>query len=450
MSSNTLGRTAIILIAIAIACSAQIALGQYAFVQDTDSVGNWNDVANWLDGGSNTTFPNAVGATVLFNAPIKTPSTGTYTLTLPATDVTVGELKIDNTGFNNSSRIVFGNSGGKLVFQATSGAAKYIETPNTGTAPQNSQNQIQANLLLNSDLEITQDNYPNLNTGTTLTGLINGDSTKTITKKGAGGIQFNYLLPLAPGEGFEGQFVVQNGSIRLINSSAAIAKSTGFTVQSGGQLQLADNAATAVPNFNMAPGAVLNLNGPGRAANQAIPEGALRFAISPGRTATFHNPVNLQSDSQVNVGAANTFGVFDNVVSGGGDLIKTGTGQLTLTGNNIYTGDTQVVAGILSVTSPYLADVADVFMTTGAKFNLNFVGTDTIRSLYFDGTAQPIGTYGATGSGAANINDALFSGSGILVVTLAVPEPATIVLLAFVSPFIALLVARRNLGKTRK
>src|SRR6478735_8473599 len=124
MNSNTSLRAAIILIAFATACNAQIALGQYTFVQDTDSLGNWNDVANWHDGGSNTTFPNAVGATVLFNAPIKNPSTGTYTLTLPAADVTVGELKIDNTGFTNSSKIVFGNSGGKLVFQATSGTAK--------------------------------------------------------------------------------------------------------------------------------------------------------------------------------------------------------------------------------------------------------------------------------------------------------------------------------------
>lgn len=445
MNSNTSLRAAIILIACATACHGAVPIGQYTFIQDTDSAGNWNDVANWTDGASNTTFPNSVGATVLFNAPIKNPSAGIYTLTLPATDVTVGELRIDNTGFTNSSRIFFGNGGGQLVFQATSGAAKYIETPNsTGTAPQNSQNQIQADLLLNSDLEIIQDNYPNLNTGTTFTGLTNGNSAKTITKKGTGSIQFNYALPLAAGEGFEGQYFVQNGSIRLVNSTSAIAKASGFTVQSGGQLQLADSAAIAVPNFNMASGAVLNLNGAGRDASQPSPDGALRFGISAGRFATFHNPVNLQSDARVNVALAGTFGVLDNVVSGNGNLIKAGAGQLTLTGVNIYTGDTQVVAGILSVTNPYLADSADVLMTTGAKFNLNFVGADTIRSLFFDGVAQPVGTYGATGSGAANINDALFSGSGVLNVTVSVPEPATIVLVVFVSPFMALLVARRT------
>ena len=501
-----------------VALSARIALGQYTFVQDTVATGNWTTTARWLDGGSNTTFPNAVDATVLFNAPIKNPSTGTYTLTLPATDVTVGQLKIDNTGFTNTSRIVFANSGGKLVFQSASGLAKYIETANTGTAPANTQNQIQTDLLLNSDLELTQDNYPNLNTGTTFTGIINGSSARTLTKKGAGGIQFNYAFSLGTGEGFEGQYVVQNGSIRLINSTSAIAKSTGFTVQSGGQLQLADNA-TAVPDFNMAPGAILNLNGTGRAAGQSNPEGALRFGITiAGRTATFHNPVNLQSDARVYVALAGTIGLFDKAVSGPGDLIKAGPGQLTLTAANTYVGDTQINAGILSMTNATLANSADVYMSTGAKFDLNFAATDTIRSFYLDGTPQPIGTYGATGSGATNINDTLFTGTGVLNVTTlpvvglpgdfnsdgkvdagdyvtwkknentnnalandnglgtpvgaghyslwranfgnppaagaslglaSVPEPATIVLLAFVYPFIAPLVARRNLGRTR-
>ena len=31
-------------ILLATACSAQLALGQYTFVQDTDSVGDWSDV----------------------------------------------------------------------------------------------------------------------------------------------------------------------------------------------------------------------------------------------------------------------------------------------------------------------------------------------------------------------------------------------------------------------
>ena len=49
--------------------------------------------------------------------------------------------------------------------------------------------------------------------------------------------------------------MIEAGAIRLINSSNPISKSTGFTVNSGGQLQLADNAGTAVPFYNLASGA---------------------------------------------------------------------------------------------------------------------------------------------------------------------------------------------------
>src|SRR5215203_2813180 len=34
-------------ILLATACSAQLALGQYTYVQDTDGAGSWSDVLNW-------------------------------------------------------------------------------------------------------------------------------------------------------------------------------------------------------------------------------------------------------------------------------------------------------------------------------------------------------------------------------------------------------------------
>src|SRR5689334_904712 len=82
-------------ILLATACSAQLALGQYTYVQDGDGVGNWDDPANWT-GGAAGTYPNGVGVTAQINQPIKT-GVGGYTLTIPATDVTVGQLTIDNT-----------------------------------------------------------------------------------------------------------------------------------------------------------------------------------------------------------------------------------------------------------------------------------------------------------------------------------------------------------------
>src|SRR5262249_14110845 len=160
----------------------------------------------------------------------------------------------------------------------------YIETTNgtAGDAPGGVQNSIQMPILVKNTLEVTQNNYPNLNTGTIFTNRFDGDSSSKIVKKGIGGIQFNLNSAPGAGFGFFGQFEIQEGAIRLINNTYSIGSSSGMTVKSGGQLQLADNA-TAVPDYNLASGAVLNLNGNGTANN-----GALQFGITvDGRTETF-------------------------------------------------------------------------------------------------------------------------------------------------------------------
>ena len=136
------------------------------------------------------------------------------------------------------------NHGGRLIFEDSSGTAKCIETANTPDAPQNVQNSIQVPIQLNSDLEITQNNYPNLNTGTIFTNRIDGDANRKIIKKGIGGIQFNLNVapPLTAGQGFFGQILIQEGAIRLINKTTFLSTVSGITVSDGGQLQLADNA----------------------------------------------------------------------------------------------------------------------------------------------------------------------------------------------------------------
>lgn len=175
-----------------------------------------------------------------------------------------------------------------------------------------------------------------------------------------------------------------------------------------------------------------------------------------------------------------TFGGTIEDGSGSVAITKIGTGTLTLTGTNSYTGDTRVEGGTLSVAEPTLADTADVYLTTGATLELDFApsggsagdfdnsafvdgadfilwqqntgvgsltdweadygtggGTptvDTIDQLFIDGVAQATGTWGAIGSGAAN-ETALISGLGWLNVTTtavantaAVPEPCAALL----------------------
>jgi autotransporter-associated beta strand protein len=413
-----------------LAGTSSIAFGQYTFVQDGDSVGAWDDVANWLDGGSNTTYPNAVGATVLMVEPVKS-GVGAYTLTMPATDVKVGQFTIDNTTNNymyTTQTILENNGGSRLIFEDSSGTAKYIETLNTNTAPQNIQNSIRPPILLNSDLEITQNNYLNLNTGTIFTNRIDAASNRKIIKKGVGGIQFNLNSAPGAGLGFFGTIEIQEGAIRLINQTFSIATASGITVSNGGQLQLADNNNQAVPIYNIAAGAVLNLNGVGTLAPSSGPQGALRFGIQGGRTTTFQSPVVLQTDSVISVGAANSIGVIDQAVSGAGSLIKRGDGKLVLSNaSNSWAGDTTVLAeptpstatSVLSLTNPTLANGRDVYLSaTRTALDLNFTvpqSIDAVRALYLDNVAQPIGLYGPVGSiNSTDTEVAWITGNGYL------------------------------------
>jgi fibronectin-binding autotransporter adhesin len=99
----------------------------------------------------------------------------------------------------------------------------------------------------------------------------------------------------------------------------------------------------------------------------------------------------------------------------GRGFMKMGNGTLTLTGANTYTGNTSVGEGTLSISSPYFADSAAVLLNSAAKLNLNFAAgvVDTVDAFFVDGIYQPLGTWGAIGSGADH-ESALFTGAGKL------------------------------------
>jgi hypothetical protein len=77
---------------------------------------------------------------------------------------------------------------------------------------------------------------------------------------------------------------------------------------------------------------------------------------------------------------------------------------------------------MLSITNPFLANSADVYLVAGTTLNLSFAGTDVIDSLFIDGVSQAEGTWGATGNLAADFQSSLITGTGLLeVTTLVVP-----------------------------
>ena len=109
-------------------------------------------------------------------------------------------------------------------------------------------------------------------------------------------------------------------------------------------------------------------------------------------------------------------------VSGAGGLVKSGNGTMSLTGTNSYAGNTSVTAGRLSLSISGLADAADVSISSGATLDLQFSGAaDVIDSLFLNGVSQPVGTWGALGSGA-QFTSSMLLGTGLLQITTYVPS----------------------------
>jgi autotransporter-associated beta strand protein len=138
----------------------------------------------------------------------------------------------------------------------------------------------------------------------------------------------------------------------------------------------------------------------------------------------------LGSDVTWEIGALNLNTTFGGIIRNGNQtggsnttsVVKVGTGTLTLTGISTYTGSTTISNGTLSISSAFLAPASTVAIATPGKLDLNFAGTNYVGKLLIDGVQQANGTYGATGSGAVNIDNTHFSGTGVLWVG-APPQP---------------------------
>ena len=143
--------------------------------------------------------------------------------------------------------------------------------------------------------------------------------------------------------------------------------------------------------------AVFDLNGTKQAIN----------GLSNTATEVANNRVTSSAAGAIlYVGDSNASATFAGIVTeeAGGTLglTKIGAGTQTLTGANTYSGDTRVFGGTLSITNAYLSNSADVHVSTGAIFDLNFVGTNNIDLLYINGLPQVAGTWGSPTSAATN------------------------------------------------
>ena len=150
-------------------------------------------------------------------------------------------------------------------------------------------------------------------------------------------------------------------------------------------------------------GGSILFNNSGNAAIVTVSQGSHSIAV----------PIQLHDNLNVTVGNVSAVLSISGAISGSGALSKAGSGTLALTAVNSYTGDTTVQAGTLRITNRFLADTANVLLSTGATLDLQFPGSaDMIDSLLINGEMQVTGLWGAVGNPSASFHTPLITGTG--------------------------------------
>lgn len=260
--------------------------------------------------------------------------------------------------------------------------------------------------LSGSNLRLGADNWGAFNGATGTLDIING----TVFLNDQSTVELGYGKAQAQALSQGNIWVRDNGTLLTqANFAERAPTGRGFMYFDGGTLKV-DSGADAAQLSNLIDAGVPVI----------VEDGGMTFDTNGATDSTIAGPM-------VSIG-------------GLGGLTVVGGGSLSLTGANSYVGDTVVEGSTLNISSAYLEDAASVRLSSSAVMDLNFAGTDTIRQLFFDGSAQAAGTWGAIGSGADH-ESSHFTGSGLLQVT--VPEPSTMLLLLGAVCGIAALAGRK-------
>jgi autotransporter-associated beta strand protein len=241
--------------------------------------------------------------------------------------------------------------------------------------------------------------YVNNSSGTL---VLNGDvnSSSLFLKNGGGALQLNGAAGCSSIQITAG--TLETGSSNRFSNDPAIS----FY---GGTLNLDGHDETICSLFSSGgPASVITGNG--------------ILTLQGGLTSSL-TPVNISGNLNLTSGT-HTFNIYcpyftpsltiSANISGSGSINKTGTGQLILSGNNTYTGDTTITAGTLQIGSdtaiPHGSNYGNVTVNSGSILDLNGHNI-SINGLSGSGTIKDTATSAATLTVGYNNQTTTFSGA---------------------------------------
>ncbi|EEC4900991.1 autotransporter outer membrane beta-barrel domain-containing protein, partial [Salmonella enterica subsp. enterica] len=264
--------------------------------------------------------------------------------------------------------------------------------------------------------------------------LISGGTlvASNVEALGTGDVTDNAVLELNTGGDFDNAI---SGSGQVEKSGDDVLTLSGANSYSGGTLisdgTLVASNAEALGSGDVTNNAVLELNTGGTfdsaisGSGQVVKSGDDMLTLSGANSysgGTLISDGTLVASNVEALGTGdvtdnatlelNTGGTFDNVISGSGQVVKSGDDTLTLSGSNTYTGGTLISDGTLVATSVDALGTGDV--TDNAVLELN-TGGDFTNNISGSGQVVKSGDETLTLSGANSYTGGTTISGGTLV-----------------------------------
>jgi len=283
---------------------------------------------------------------------------------------TAGTLGLDTAGSTNLATVVYGS--GKVVKTGTGTVFM------TGANTYSGGTDIQQGAIRVTDVSFLGTGAISVQAGAALDLSIAGAQTLSQNVTGAGILRKSGAGDLTLlANGLSGGVDISNGRV-IVNTANALGG--GAVTTAAGTRLVFDTAGTQTISNAISGAGGLTKAGSGVLVIQNANTYTGGTLIAAGRLGLNNGQglgtgtVTIQQGAQLSLGGVSV----GNAITGAGQVIKTASNTGTLTGNNSYSGGTEVQGGALRVTTPAALGTGGVMMAAGTQLIVDYSGATNV------------------------------------------------------------------------